>query len=514
MVDYALLFSEFENSYAKSAIWTTKMYDFSMTFWIRRTDPQGTDPRNISFEYIASNADSVLNPRRGWWLTLGGIGGSNCPYRIFFEHNSTLSYWSITYDIDLGVDWTHVGIVFTKSGNNWVSNCYLNGVLHRTRTGSVIGTAPYESDNSFISRSSEALTNGMNRTFLKSFRLWDRALSGEEIATDMGSSTPNSTDLKVWYPFDDGSGTQLRDASGNGKNATLYGNPTWYPLTGFPYYIFDDLGQHEGGTQFVNRFWNAVYGTATNSHDKKMGHESYQVVLSNQLLDIYVDHPITASGTGSWPCPNKAAPYTSRDYNPQGKNRINFWFYGANTGRTITLRFAAEPRATVANYFEKTFVDNFTGWQFFSWSQSLFTITGSPSWTSIRHINFYSDGTMTGTIKLDAMFVDSPPTTFKTLTEIIEINSTVSTLHMITVFKTLIETMGVNPAVSLLHMITFFKTLSETMEMNHAVRIIYTILEFAQAYKIKIILPPVAKALGRAARKLSVKLSDKLERGS
>lgn len=62
---------------------------------------------------------------------------------------------------------------------------------------------------------------------LRDVRVWSRALTAQEATDFYNESFVPSTNLELWWKFDEGSGTTVSDASGNERNGSISGNPTW-----------------------------------------------------------------------------------------------------------------------------------------------------------------------------------------------------------------------------------------------------------------------------------------------
>ncbi len=132
--------------------------------------------------------------------------------------------------------WTHVSLTNDASGNY---TFYINGHDAGGR-----GTNAYNYDNQrpaigsrYHDNASELFTG-----IIDEVRIYNRALTAAEIKslynrgapdkTNAGSSQAQGTgrldsDLRAYYPLDNGSGTTATDASTNGNNGTLTNGPTW-----------------------------------------------------------------------------------------------------------------------------------------------------------------------------------------------------------------------------------------------------------------------------------------------
>lgn len=66
--------------------------------------------------------------------------------------------------------------------------------------------------------------NGM----IDEIKIWNRPLNRGQIRAAMrGSATPLASALVAYWPFNEGSGSEAHDLSGNGNHATFVGSPTW-----------------------------------------------------------------------------------------------------------------------------------------------------------------------------------------------------------------------------------------------------------------------------------------------
>ena len=68
-----------------------------------------------------------------------------------------------------------------------------------------------------------------------------------------------SAELVGWWKFDDGSGTTAVDSSGNGNDATVYGDPQW--VAGW----LDGALQFDGVDDYVDLPIGSMIGSLTNS---------------------------------------------------------------------------------------------------------------------------------------------------------------------------------------------------------------------------------------------------------
>jgi hypothetical protein len=117
--------------------------------------------------------------------------------------------------------WNHWA--FTKNANSGSMRIYLNGSLWHSGTGK---TNPIDVQEMFIGTNN----NGVNGYYGKidEFSIWNTALNSIEISDLMyrsiDSDDPNYDYLRAYYTFDQGSGNDLTDETGN-HPAELINNP-------------------------------------------------------------------------------------------------------------------------------------------------------------------------------------------------------------------------------------------------------------------------------------------------
>ena len=58
-------------------------------------------------------------------------------------------------------------------------------------------------------------------------RIWNVIRSQEEIYKNMYDVDPQTTGLKAYWKFNEGTGSAIKDHTGNGNDITASGAPTW-----------------------------------------------------------------------------------------------------------------------------------------------------------------------------------------------------------------------------------------------------------------------------------------------
>jgi hypothetical protein len=157
-------------------------------------------------------------------ITFGSGLVSNSRWSVLLESTAMKlvgEYNDYYFSDHVGTSWIHVAMVYDGA----TLSLYEDGVL--VDTASV--TTPFATDNSYdlifgadsLDRADEYLDGD-----LRDIRAWNRALSESEVAAELTSGAADPTDLIGHWPLDEGTGTTVADASGNGHDGTIYG-ATW-----------------------------------------------------------------------------------------------------------------------------------------------------------------------------------------------------------------------------------------------------------------------------------------------
>jgi hypothetical protein len=125
--------------------------------------------------------------------------------------------------------WYHVVATFKRP----TKTLYINGVVVATKTWDyniynstaniIVGGYAYGSGLNYLMNGRIGLV-----------RFYNRALSQSEIQHNMYNPlNPVRDGLVLWLPMVEGSGTTVKDYSGNNNNGTLYGGVSWMELSKF-----------------------------------------------------------------------------------------------------------------------------------------------------------------------------------------------------------------------------------------------------------------------------------------
>jgi sugar lactone lactonase YvrE len=152
------------------------------------------------------------------YMALSGGTGGYPTMGIFINGNNNLV--SSPQQLPLN-QWTHLAT--TLSGNT--ATIYMNG--NAVGTGTVLVPGSFVRTNNYIGRSLFGGDAYANAVF-DEVRIWNVARSATQIQQTMnGALTGREAGLLAYYRMDEGTGTNLVDATGNGMTGTLVNNPVW-----------------------------------------------------------------------------------------------------------------------------------------------------------------------------------------------------------------------------------------------------------------------------------------------
>ena len=122
--------------------------------------------------------------------------------------------------------WHHLAAVFDNSSTNKTVTFYVDAANPNSKVGTFSGTYDFSTGVAFIVG---AATNSSNffTGLVHNVRIWNKALSMADLATEMTTGTPPATTgatLLAGWDFENVSGTAVPDISGRNHPGTLNGN--------------------------------------------------------------------------------------------------------------------------------------------------------------------------------------------------------------------------------------------------------------------------------------------------
>jgi hypothetical protein len=161
--------------------------------------------------------------------------------RLYFNAWSTTNGWRTVFaDVPVSPN-TIYRVAGVYQGSSGEVRLYLDGLLEDTSTG--VGSMPQHADGvalGGINGSTRDHTNAIIRAgsnfggYLGEFRVWDRALTQDQISTQMETNlSGNEAGLIVLYELGEGSGTLLKDSGVHHLDGTISG-ASWGTLSYTP----------------------------------------------------------------------------------------------------------------------------------------------------------------------------------------------------------------------------------------------------------------------------------------
>jgi hypothetical protein len=217
--DYYVSFHDSSSMSIPSAAFTGIDSAITVTFW-QYGDLNSLPTNTVVFDARDASNQRVINIHLPWsdlnvyWDC--GNSGSGSYDRI--NKATTTPY-------DYKGQWNHWA--FVKNAVTGEMKVYLNGVLWVSGTGKTRSLSPINSARLGTDVDGNLVCNSK----LDEFTVWGAELDSLTIVNWMNrrpdASHPNFADLKVFYPFAEGTGVTVADMSAGGNNATLDPGPDW-----------------------------------------------------------------------------------------------------------------------------------------------------------------------------------------------------------------------------------------------------------------------------------------------
>ncbi|WP_461791681.1 GDSL-type esterase/lipase family protein [Pedobacter sp.] len=185
---------------------------FTVTCWIRSSSWKNMpvfrkrDASNLGYEMtVGSNGSYIINMRS----TTGVNAGSTVTSDILMVLNG----------------WYHLAMVLDKESHT--TKTYINGELQGTTENAQIGSLSFENAVDVTIGHSIA-QNRFFLGFMDDIRVWNKALTKDELLADMKVTAVNNTtpNLIAAWDFEKVTGNTVPDVSGNGHTGTIIGTVT------------------------------------------------------------------------------------------------------------------------------------------------------------------------------------------------------------------------------------------------------------------------------------------------
>jgi len=200
---------------------------FTLEAWIKieNAPPSGSTSGNNT----ASNRDYIFAKKNDWSLYVLNIGGS-----LYLEGRFRRDYHGNWPDIrsstTISTDtWYHVA--FTNSKSDGRIRIYINGNLDNQEFWTQQGYGLTSTTNTIGIGAS--VWNGIDNATnffdgeMSDIRFWDDERSQSEINYYKNSTLNTSSNLKLYYRLNEGSGSTINDSSGNSITGTARGSYQW-----------------------------------------------------------------------------------------------------------------------------------------------------------------------------------------------------------------------------------------------------------------------------------------------
>ena len=205
---------------------------FTLEAWIKieNAPASGSDSGNNS----ASNRDYIFAKKNDWSLYVLNINGS-----LYFEGRFRRDYHGNWPDVRSSSTislntWYHVA--FTNSKSDGRIRIYINGNLNNSENWTSEGYGLTSTTNPIGIGASvwDGIDNPSNffDGEMSDIRFWESERTQSEINLNKNSSLSTTSNLKLYYKLNEGSGASINDSSGNSITGTAKGSYQWKINTG------------------------------------------------------------------------------------------------------------------------------------------------------------------------------------------------------------------------------------------------------------------------------------------
>ncbi len=147
---------------------------------------------NTITAFITINYDAASSSCIGGQFDIGGVCNVACNCLNTSAMKQSAVFWSTS--------WNNVVYVVSASSNSY--SVYINGVL--VGSGAQSGYGLFSANLNFLFLGIRPSTNNTRFPGLQidDVRIWARALTAAQVATEFQTASPASANLNLWYTFD------------------------------------------------------------------------------------------------------------------------------------------------------------------------------------------------------------------------------------------------------------------------------------------------------------------------
>ncbi|MDR4509349.1 MAG: FG-GAP-like repeat-containing protein [Candidatus Brocadiaceae bacterium] len=194
--------------------------ELTVSAWVYPTAAPNGLGRIIAATYNWSNNAAL---RRGWSLGLDSGSDDRIRFRVHDSSGSSASVAIDTFFADNLNRWTHVVGVFSPSEH---TRLYVNGIMVSLDVTNIPAAIAYAGGvNLRLGMRADTVTRGMWQGGIDDVRIYDQALSDQEVLDlyNQFSLPVPDPDLQAQYEFNEGSGPEATDSTGNGNDGAING---------------------------------------------------------------------------------------------------------------------------------------------------------------------------------------------------------------------------------------------------------------------------------------------------
>lgn len=272
---------------------------------------QGVTGNDVQLEGTSSSAEMALTANNGYYQNFSGNGHFDVPVSNLssITNEITVSFWAFgeanslpanttilealgangERDVNIHLPWSDSRIywdcggdagadridkaaqineiagqwnhwAFVKNATSGVMQIYLNGNLWHSGTGKV---KPIDIAQLVIGKSANYDYN--YKGSIDELRIWDKALSATTIQSWMrvpvNANHPDYSNLKAYFPFDEGTGSMVNDFSSNGQTAVGNTSIVWRATRGKDLNRFFTSSGIRPSLVFANGTYNLTVNT-------------------------------------------------------------------------------------------------------------------------------------------------------------------------------------------------------------------------------------------------------------